>query len=57
MLRGNPASQGTVLEINSIVALIVYALAGCLLAKLAWIMLGETRSAVKTRSSAIDSHV
>jgi len=56
-LFGNPASQGTVLEINSIVALIVYALVGWLLAKLVWIMLGETRSAVKTRSSAIDSHV
>src|SRR5438105_3572871 len=56
-LFGNPAAQGTILEINSIVALIVYALVGWLLAKLAWIMLGETRSAVKTRSSAIDSHV
>jgi hypothetical protein len=54
-LFGNPAAQGSVLEINSIVALIVYALVGWLLAKLAWIALGDTRSAVK--STAIDTHV
>jgi len=56
-LFGNPQAQGSVLEINSIVGLVVYALVGWLLAKLAWIMLGETRSAVKTRSTAVDSHV
>jgi hypothetical protein len=56
-LFGNPAAQGSILEINSIVALIVYALVGWLLAKLAWILLGETRSAVKTHSTVTDSHV
>jgi len=56
-LFGNPQAQGSILETNSLVALIVYALLGWLLAKLAWIALGETRSAVKTRSTAIDSHV
>jgi hypothetical protein len=56
-LFGNPSSQGSVLELNSIVALIVYALLAWLLAKLVWILVGETRSAVKTRSSEIDSRV
>jgi hypothetical protein len=56
-LFGNPQAQGSILETNSLVAMVVYALLGWLLAKLAWIMLSDTRSAVKTRSTAIDSHV
>ena len=56
-LFGNPATQGSVLELNSIVALVVYALLGWLLAKLVWILVGETRSAVKTRSTQIDSRI
>jgi len=56
-LFGSPAAQGSVLEINSIVALVVYALVGWLLAKLAWIALADNRSAVKTHSTTIDSHV
>jgi len=54
-LFGNPAAQGSVLEVHSIVALIVYALLAWLLAKLAWILVGDSRSAVKTRSTQIDS--
>ena len=56
-LFGNPATQGSVLELNSIVALIVYALLGWLLAKLVWILVGETRSAIKTHSTQIDSRI
>src|SRR5919199_1938319 len=56
-LFGSPATQGSVLELNSIVALIVYALLAWLLAKLVWILAGETRSAVKTRSTQIDSRI
>lgn len=56
-LFGNPQSQGSVLEIHSIVALIVYALVGWLLAKLAWIMVADNRSAVTTRSSQYDSRL
>jgi hypothetical protein len=56
-LFGNPATQGSVLELNSIVALIVYALLAWLLAKLVWILAGETRSAIKTRSTQIDSRI
>jgi YggT family protein len=56
-LFGNPAAQGSVLELHSLVALIVYALLAWLLGKLAWILVGETRSAIKTRSTEIDSRV
>ena len=54
-LFGNPSAQGSVLELHSLVALIVYALLAWLLGKLAWILVGDTRSAVKTRSTEIDS--
>ena len=54
-LFGTPQAQGSVLELNSIVALVVYALIAMLLARLAWILAGDTRSAVTTRSSSFDS--
>jgi YggT family protein len=56
-LFGNPAAQGSVLELHSLVALIVYGLLAWLLGKLAWILVGDTRSAIKTRSTEIDSRV
>jgi hypothetical protein len=56
-LFGNPSAQGSVLEFNSIVALIVYALLAWLIGKLVWIMVGETRSAIRTRSTQYDSRL
>jgi uncharacterized protein YggT (Ycf19 family) len=56
-LFGNPTYQNSVLELSSIVALIVYALVAWLLAKLVWILVGETRSAIRTRSTQMDSRV
>jgi uncharacterized protein YggT (Ycf19 family) len=56
-LFNNPAYGNSVLELSSIVALVVYALLAWLLAKLVWIMLGETRSAIKTHSHHMDSRV
>jgi hypothetical protein len=56
-LFGNPAYQNSVLELSSIVALIVYALVAWLLGKLVWILMGETRSAIRTRSTQMDSRV
>ena len=56
-LFGNPSYQNSVLELSSIVALIVYALVAWLLGKLVWILVGETRSAVRTRSTQTDSRV
>jgi hypothetical protein len=54
-LFSNPSYQNSVLELSSIVALIVYALVAWLLAKLVWILVGETRSAIRTRSTQMDS--
>jgi hypothetical protein len=54
-LFSNPAYQNSVLELSSIVALIVYALAAWLLGKLVWILLGETRTAIHARSTHLDS--
>jgi hypothetical protein len=56
-LFANPQSQGSVLELTSIVALIVYALAAWLLAKLAWILVADNRSAVKTHATQYDSRL
>ena len=56
-LFGNPQTQGSVLELTSIVALVVYALAAFLLAKLAWILVADNRSAVTTHSTQYDSRV
>jgi hypothetical protein len=54
-LFGNPQAQGSVLELNSLVALVVYGLLAWLLGRLAWIMVGDSRSAVTTRSTSMDS--
>jgi uncharacterized membrane protein len=54
-LFSNPGSQGSVLELHSIAALIAYALLGWLIARLAWILVGESRSAVRTRSTSVDA--
>jgi hypothetical protein len=56
-LFGNPVYQNSVLELSSIVALIVYALIAWLLGKLVWILVGEHRSAVRTRSTQMDSRI
>jgi len=56
-LFGNPAAQGSVLELHSVVALIVYALLAWLISKLVWILMGETRSAVKTHASQIENRL
>jgi len=56
-LFSSPAYGNSVLELSSIVALVVYALVAWLLAKLVWIIVGETRSAVHTRSTQMDTRV
>jgi uncharacterized membrane protein len=56
-LFSNPVYQNSVLELSSIVALIVYALVAWLLAKLVWILVGESRSAIRTRSTQMDSRL
>ena len=54
-LFSNPSSSGSVLELNTIVAMVAYALLAWLLAKIVWLVVGEERSAVTTRSTSIDT--
>jgi YggT family protein len=54
-LFGNPSTNGSVLELNSIVALIAYFLLAWLLAKVVWLAFGEDRSATTTRSTSIET--
>ena len=57
-LFGTPsAGNGSVLEPHSIVALIVYALVAWLIAKVVWLLFGETRSAVHTSATSVDTRV
>jgi hypothetical protein len=54
-LFGNPQSGSSVLELHSIVALVVYALLAWLIGKLVWLMLGESRSAVTTTATSVET--
>lgn len=54
-LFSSPSSSGSVLELNTIVAMIAYALLAWLLAKIVWLIVGEERSAVRTRTTNIDT--
>lgn len=56
-LFGTPQVNGSALELHALVAIIVYGLVAWVLAKLAWLLLGETRSGVRTRSSRVDTDV
>lgn len=54
-LFGNPQAGGSVFELHSIVALVVYALVAWLVGKLVWLLVGESRSAVKTASTSVQT--
>src|SRR5581483_12087859 len=54
-LFGAPQINGMVLELEALVAIVVYGLVAWGLAKLAWLLLGETRSGVRTRSRTVDT--
>jgi hypothetical protein len=56
-LFGTPNFGGSVLELHSIVAIVVYALIAWVLAKIVYLTLGETRSAVHTRATRVDSEL
>ena len=56
-LFGTPQYNGSVLELHSIVAIIVYALLAWALAKLVSLLLGDTRTAVRTHSTRVDTDV
>jgi YggT family protein len=54
-LFGTPQFNGNVLEFEAIIAVVVYGLIVWGLAKLAWLLLGETRSGVRTQSRSVDT--
>jgi len=56
-LFGNPGSGGSVLELNTIVAIVVYMLVAWLVAKVVWLLAGENRSATRTVTSATHARV
>jgi hypothetical protein len=47
-LFGQPNAGGMVIDINALVAIVVYALLAWVLVKLVWLLGGETRSGVRT---------
>jgi hypothetical protein len=57
-LFGTPqVASGAVLEVHTLVALVVYALAAWLLARAAWLVFGEGRSASVARSDTTETRV
>jgi uncharacterized membrane protein len=54
-LFGTPQFNGMALELEALVAIVDYGLVAWGLAKLAWLLLGETRSGVRTQSRTVDT--
>jgi uncharacterized protein YggT (Ycf19 family) len=53
-LFGTPRLGGSVFESHALVALVVYLLLAWVLARLVWLLAGETRSAVTTTASTVE---
>jgi YGGT family len=57
-LFGTPqVASGAVLEVHTLIALVVYALAAWLLARAAWLVFGEGRSASVARTETTETRV
>jgi len=56
LFRSVPLGWGA-LELNALVALIVYALVAMLLARIAWLALGETRTGLIAHKGYVQTHV
>lgn len=56
-LFANPGGSGTVLELNTIVAIVVYMLLAWLIAKVVWLLAGENRSATRAVTTATRARV
>lgn len=56
-LLGMARFETSVIEINPLVAILVYALLAWILAKLVELMMGDSRRGVRTTSSQVDTHV
>lgn len=51
-LFANPGSGGSILELTTLIAIIVYALIAWLVARVIWLLAGESRSATRTVASS-----
>ena len=56
-LFADPQVGDGVIELHALTALFVYALLAWLIGKLFWLLLGETRSVVKTVIRSVDTHI
>jgi hypothetical protein len=56
-LFDNPGSGGSVLELNTIVAILVYMLVAWLVVKVVWLLAGENRSATRAVTTATRARV
>jgi hypothetical protein len=56
-LFANPGGGGSVLELNTIVAIVVYMLVAWLIAKVVWLLAGENRSGTRAVSTATRARV
>ncbi|MGE3270547.1 MAG: YggT family protein [Chloroflexota bacterium] len=56
-LFANPGSGGSVLELTTIVALVVYIMVAWLIAQVVWLLAGESRSATRTVTNATRAQV
>ncbi|HUF37604.1 MAG TPA: YggT family protein [Anaerolineales bacterium] len=56
-LAGSPSADGMVLEISTVLAMIVYALAGWAFERIVYALLYSPRGAVSTRQTVVSDHV
>jgi len=56
-LFATPHSGGAALDLNAIVGIVVYMLVAWLIAKIVWLLAGETRSATTTVANSSRTHV
>jgi hypothetical protein len=56
-LFANPSTGGSVLELTTLMAIIVYMLVAWLITKVIWLLAGETRSATRTVAGSTRTRV
>ena len=56
-LFGQPRFEGSIVELNALVAIVVYALIAWVLVKIVGLLMGDTRRGVHTTSNQIDTRV
>jgi len=52
-----PAAGGSVIELNTLVAMLVYLLLAWVVVRIIWLLVGETRSSVHTTATSVERRV